>query len=220
MGLNRQAIYTNQQVWVDYIHPADREWVDRAFAAKAAAGQFDEEYRIVLDDGRICWVHDRCFPLENEAGELYRFAGIAEDITERKRVEELVHRTAELDAFRISLADALRPLGDPTEIQATASRLLGERLSANRVAYFEVRGADYVVECNYLINAEPIIGSYPITSFGPTLLSEYQSGHAVSCADVATDSNLSLDQRSAYAAIQIGAHIGIPLIKNGEFVAV
>lgn len=86
-GLNPQAIYADQQVWVSYIHPADRGWVDTAFAAKAATGQFDEEYRIVLDDGRVCWVHDRCFPLHNEAGEIYRFAGIAEDITDRKQAE-------------------------------------------------------------------------------------------------------------------------------------
>ncbi|PSB18834.1 PAS domain S-box protein [Phormidesmis priestleyi ULC007] len=92
-GLNPQAIYADQQVWVSYIHPADREWVDKAFAAKAAAGQFDEEYRIVLDDGRICWVHDRCFPLQNEAGEIYRFAGIAEDITDRKQAEQALQES-------------------------------------------------------------------------------------------------------------------------------
>jgi signal transduction histidine kinase len=36
---------------------------------------------------------------------------------------------------------------------------------------------------------------------------------------VSTDANLSPQERSAYAAIQIGAYIGIPLVKGGEFVA-
>ncbi|NJP08331.1 MAG: response regulator [Leptolyngbyaceae cyanobacterium RU_5_1] len=141
------------------------------------------------------------------------------DISDRKRAEEFSRSAAELDAFRVSLADALRPLADPVEIQATASRVLGEYLGANRVAYFEVCGADYVVERDYVNGVEALAGGYPIDSFGPKLLAAYRTGRAVSASDVAADPNLSPDQRSAYAAIQIGAYIGIPLIKGGAFVA-
>ncbi len=83
-GLNPQELYQGQQAWVDCIHPEDREATDRAFHEKAVAGNFDEEYRIILPDGSIRWVHDRCFGLRDETGEIYRFAGIAEDISERK----------------------------------------------------------------------------------------------------------------------------------------
>ncbi len=94
-GLNPQELYQGQQAWVDRIHPEDRESTDRAFHEKAAAGQFDQEYRIVLADGSIRWVHDRCFSLRDEAGEIYRFAGIAEDISERKQVEEALRQSEE-----------------------------------------------------------------------------------------------------------------------------
>ncbi|NJM75478.1 MAG: PAS domain S-box protein, partial [Acaryochloridaceae cyanobacterium RU_4_10] len=140
------------------------------------------------------------------------------EITDRKQTEELARRTAAIDAFRVSLADALRPLAAPVAVQTTASRLLGERLGANRVSYFEVRGTDYVVEHDYVVDVEPLRGCYPIASFGLTLLTAFRSGQAVSSVDVATD-NLSPDEQSAYAAIQIGAYIGIPLIKDGAFVA-
>ncbi|WP_281261736.1 sensor histidine kinase [Aphanothece hegewaldii] len=105
------------------------------------------------------------------------------------------------------------------EIQATASRVLGEYIGANRVAYFEVRGADYVVERDYVNGASALAGSYPIDSFGPKLLAAYRTGCTVSVFDVEADPNLSPDQQAAYAAIQIGAYIGIPLVKEGEFVA-
>ena len=151
--------------------------------------------------------------------EARKVAIVFKDISDRKRVEKLLRRTAKLDAFRVSLADALRPLADPVEIQATASRLLGEHLDANRVAYFEVRGADYVVERDYVKGAEALTGSYSVDSFGPKLLEAYRTGRAVVTSHVEADPNLSPDQRSAYAAIQIGAYIGIPLVKKGEFVA-
>ncbi|MBN3944459.1 response regulator [Nostoc sp. NMS9] len=84
-GLNPQELYQGQQAWVDRIHPEDRESTQRAFQEKAVAGKFDEQYRIILPDGSIRWVHDRCFPLRDETGEIYRFAGIAEDISDHKR---------------------------------------------------------------------------------------------------------------------------------------
>nr|WP_322720781.1 YlcI/YnfO family protein [Nostoc sp. ChiQUE02]MDZ8233862.1 YlcI/YnfO family protein [Nostoc sp. ChiQUE02] len=140
-------------------------------------------------------------------------------LRERKLREEISRQTAEFNAFRVSLTDALRPLADPVKIQATASRVLGEYLGANRVAYFEVRGADYVVERDYVNGATALAGNYPIDSFGPKLLAAYRTGRAVSASDVEADPNLSPEQRSAYAAIEIGAYIGIPLIKGGEFVA-
>ncbi len=158
-------------------------------------------------------------PLLGINGAVEAVAGVTRDITDRKRAEELSRRTAEFNAFRVSLADALRPLADPVEIQATASRVLGEYLGANRVAYFEVRGADYVVERDYVYKAAALAGNYSIDSFGPKLLAAYRTGRAVFASDVQADPNLSADQRSAYAAIEIGAYIGIPLVKEGEFVA-
>lgn len=86
-GLNPQELYESQRAWVNCIHPDDRELTDRAFQEKAAAGQFDREYRIVLPNGSVRWVRDRCFPLQDETGAIYRFTGIAEDITDRKQTE-------------------------------------------------------------------------------------------------------------------------------------
>ncbi|MEH2211387.1 PAS domain-containing protein [Nostoc sp.] len=94
-GLNPEELYQGQQVWVDRIHPEDRAAIDRAFHEKAVAGKFDEEYRIILADGSIRWVHDRCFPLRDETGEIYRFAGITEDISERKQAEQALRDSEE-----------------------------------------------------------------------------------------------------------------------------
>ncbi|GAP94339.1 ATP-binding protein [Leptolyngbya sp. NIES-2104] len=148
-----------------------------------------------------------------------QFAVVFRNITERKQAEEMLQRTARLNAFRANLADAVRSLSDPIEIQAVASRVLGEHLGANRVAYFEVNDADYVVEQDYVNGAAAIAGRYSIDLFGSRLLAAYRTGRPVVAWDVQADHKLSLDQRAAYAAIQIGSYVGIPLIKEGRFVA-
>jgi signal transduction histidine kinase len=55
----------------------------------------DYTYRIVRPDGSIRWIRDRGFPVRDESGEVVRFAGIAEDITENKQAEEELRQVNE-----------------------------------------------------------------------------------------------------------------------------
>ena len=54
-------------------------------APKGTIVPFDVEYRIVRPDGSERAIRARGFPVYDSAGEIYRVAGIAEDVTERKR---------------------------------------------------------------------------------------------------------------------------------------
>jgi PAS domain S-box-containing protein len=141
------------------------------------------------------------------------------DITARKEVEAKLRASAERHAFRVALADALRPINDPIQIQSEACRVLGEHLSANRVTYFEVIGPNYVIARDYVQDTRSIAGNHPIAAFSDKLLAAYGRGHTVVEKHVQDDLDLSLKERAAYAALQIGAYIGVPLIKEGEFVA-
>jgi PAS domain S-box-containing protein len=204
----------------DITHPEDVARSLETFEALVQTGQpvvLDKRY--LHPNGAIVWANSSLTRIDDEQDQPRSVLAVTVDLSDRKQAEEIARRTAAFNAFRVSLTDALRSLADPVEIQAAASRVLGEYLGANRVAYFEVRGADYVVERDYVNGVAALVGSYSIESFGPRLLAAYRTGHAVSTVDVTTDPNLSSAQRAAYAAIQIGAYIGIPLIKGGEFVA-
>jgi PAS domain S-box-containing protein len=89
-GRSSQVLYQHAEAWSDPIHPEEQARVRKSFAENGPAGRFDEEYRIIRPDGSIRWIRDRGFAIRDESGIVYRIAGIAEDITERKRsVEEL-----------------------------------------------------------------------------------------------------------------------------------
>jgi PAS domain S-box-containing protein len=92
-GRSRESLYASPRSWLEAIHPADRDRVLEAALTKQAAGAYDEEYRIVRPDGTIRWIQDRAFPIRDRHGTIYRIAGIAEDISDRKRAEEAI-RTA------------------------------------------------------------------------------------------------------------------------------
>jgi len=71
--------------WMDAIHPDDRERVLRDSLSKQVAGTYDVEYRIVRPDGTVRWIWDRAFPIRDEQGRVYRIAGLAEDVTSRRK---------------------------------------------------------------------------------------------------------------------------------------
>ncbi|MDP6087308.1 MAG: PAS domain-containing protein [Nitrospinota bacterium] len=97
-GLKTQVYYDNPGVLKESIHPEDRERVLKALS-KPALSQFDEEFRIIRSDGSLRWIRDRAFPIRNEDGEVYRIAGIAEDITEKRGLEEQVRQSQKIEAL-------------------------------------------------------------------------------------------------------------------------
>ncbi len=112
-GQSRASLYAAPRRWLAAIHPQDRARVLQAALLKQTRGDYDEEYRIVRPDGTQRWIHDRAFPIRDAAGKVYRVAGVAEDITARKRAEQrrhLQYETARLLAAGESPAETMAKL--------------------------------------------------------------------------------------------------------------
>jgi PAS domain S-box-containing protein len=86
-GRSCQSLYEQSNSWSDSIHSEDREIVIAKLEQQFRGEYTDVEYRIVRPDGSIRWIRDRSFPIYDTQGQVYRIAGIAEDITLRKQAE-------------------------------------------------------------------------------------------------------------------------------------
>lgn len=75
------------QFWIETVYPEDRKAVEEAISKQLQGESTSNEYRIVRPDGSIRWIWARGFPIKDEFGQLYRIAGIAEDVSERKIAE-------------------------------------------------------------------------------------------------------------------------------------
>ena len=124
--------------------------------------------------------------------------------------------------FLLELNDRLRQLADPVAVQREASRALGMLVGASRVGYAEILddGETSVVTVNYTDGVRGIEGRYRVSDYGPALLHALLAGRTVVNGDVAHDSTLSDAERAAHAAIQVGAAVDLPLMKDGRLVAV
>ena len=117
-GRSLETVYAEPRSWLDAVVEEDRkkviEGIDSRSAGRNAQAEFPE-YRIVRPDGSMRWILARSFPIRNESGQVYRIAGIAEDITARKQAaqdlkqarneleERVIERTVELSAANEAL---------------------------------------------------------------------------------------------------------------------
>jgi GAF domain-containing protein len=127
-------------------------------------------------------------------------------------------------AFLVALSGALDRLSDPMEIQAAASRMLGEHLAASRVLYSDVEAEGgryyYFVRQDYHAPGQTsLVGRFLADDFGLALFYELRAGRVAVVADVALAPMLGDDERSAYRAAGMQAFIGVPLVRDGQPVA-
>ena len=94
-GRTCESLYADPSSWADSIHPDDRDNAFENFSERSEPG-FDREYRIIRPDGEIRWIHSRGFPILDDAGNPYRTAGIASDVTSRKQSAEELRRSESL----------------------------------------------------------------------------------------------------------------------------
>ena len=105
-----QSLYDRPTAWFDAIHLEDRERIVTALQ-QIPGRNYNEEYRIVRPDGSIRWIGSRAFPIKNEWGEVYRIAGISEDITERKQTEAALRELTQQEREKAEqLEQALKEL--------------------------------------------------------------------------------------------------------------
>lgn len=160
------------------------------------------------------------FPVRNaESGfSDQRLAVIFKDITARKQTEEKLRRAAELDAFRVELADALRPLTDAVEIQATIAQTTMNFFAADRCYYSEVEDRNAVIRRDAARGDLPsVAGVYPLDEF-PLFKKMMNDGVPLVVGDTNATDLLDEELRRLCVQMKIISFINIPVIKKNRFV--
>ncbi len=108
-GSSREELYANPAAFFNAVHPEDILRVSQAYQDhQRTETVFDEEYRITRSDGTIRWIWTRINPVYDKSGEVVRFSGFSEDITERKRSEQQLIESVHLAEKRFLRMSVLR----------------------------------------------------------------------------------------------------------------
>lgn len=83
-----QAYAMNWQDWSQHVHPGDLAQTLRAAKQPLLGESSEVTYRYQHPTGEQRWIMARGFPVRNDQGQVYRVAGIAEDISDRRKKED------------------------------------------------------------------------------------------------------------------------------------
>jgi two-component system NtrC family sensor kinase len=120
-------------------------------------GTYDEEYRVIRPDGSIRWIRDRGFSVRDDAGRVYRVAGIAQDITDRKRAQEALRAADRLAAMGTVIAGVAHEIKTPlTAISGFAELLVKDRSLGAEARKAADRIIDQVMRCGKIV--EDLLG--------------------------------------------------------------
>jgi PAS domain S-box-containing protein len=97
-GRGVSAAYATPWVWLDAVHPDDRDRVRGAVLSEQSKGSYDITYRILRPDGRERWIRDRAFPVADATGKVLRIVGTAIDVTDQRRLEEQFRQSQKMEA--------------------------------------------------------------------------------------------------------------------------
>ncbi len=106
-GRSCQSLLQQPELWIDNVHPDDRDRVTVAAKQQLSSESVSVEYRILRPDGAVRWIWDRGFGVYDDQGTVQYYGGIAEDITERKLAEESLRESE----ARLSLATEAVQMG-------------------------------------------------------------------------------------------------------------
>jgi PAS domain S-box-containing protein len=119
------------ETFLSTVHPDDRAYVQTSWQEAICGKPYDIEHRIVVD-GRIKWVREKAYLEFDTDGKLAGGFGIAQDIDERKQVEEALRRSEE--RHRVLAQTMLQGVihydadGRIIEMNQAAEHILGKNL--------------------------------------------------------------------------------------------
>jgi PAS domain S-box-containing protein len=96
-GRSCASLYADPHSWLDSVHPDDHDRALTFFDQETTSSRYDAEYRIIRPDGSVRHIWDRGYIVRDESDRICRIAGLASDITEKKRLQEALRTLSTRD---------------------------------------------------------------------------------------------------------------------------
>jgi PAS domain S-box-containing protein len=213
-GMSCEALYADYRVWEHTIYPEDREHAATALLETVRQGFIDEEYRFFTADGQLRWARHRAFPIADDSGKVYRIAGIAEDITERRQAEVT-------QQFLVDLAERMSRSGSPTAVIDLVTSAVAEHLAVARCAFCELEaGGEHLrIEREFCRGLPALVGTIPMSSIREQVVADKRIGRVVTSSDMTADPRAPSRWQECCREHGIRALAAVPLLRNGSFTA-
>lgn len=229
LGYTPEEWSSTPALWLERLHPADREAVLARYGTHLAAGS-DEPltltYRLYRRDGELVWVRDQFTITIDDEGRPFR-RGVLVDVTREKRLEEeLEHQAfhdpltqlANLRLFRIRIDDRLRrrpprrgavvflDLDDFKTVNDSLGHGVGDRLLQ--------QAADRILSCLRPADTAGRLGGDEFAILIDEVEDRGQAEHVAERVRVRLSE--PYDLTSGHGYVVTGASVGVAMLTDGD----
>jgi PAS domain S-box-containing protein len=160
-GRSRESLYEDPRSFVEAVHPEDRERVRQHILVDPECRESELEYRILCPDGTQRWIWERGYPVLNDEGEVTYVTGVAEDITERRRVEEekkeiqaKLVQTNKMTSLGLLVSGLAHEVNNPNSSIKLAAHILAKSWEDIK----PILENYYLAEGDFLVSGQPYSG--------------------------------------------------------------
>jgi diguanylate cyclase (GGDEF)-like protein/PAS domain S-box-containing protein len=94
LGISPSEWAEDPGVWIDMLHPDDRERViEEHRASNDSGGDFVTDYRLIRPDGRVVWIRDHAILIRDARGSAMYWQGVMHDVSELKQAQRELWET-------------------------------------------------------------------------------------------------------------------------------
>ncbi len=147
LGLTPQSIGFTYEAYLNFVHPDDREFVKKSVLdALSRKKSYSSDYRIVLRDGSQRFVHSEAEVIFDHAGNPIKMHGTIQDITERKRTEEILRHRTDLEKTVAAISKRFVTLSDFDAAVSASLADAGRLCKAGRAYLFQLRDNGTIID--------------------------------------------------------------------------
>jgi diguanylate cyclase (GGDEF)-like protein/PAS domain S-box-containing protein len=147
LGLTPQSVGFTYETYLNFVHPDDREFVKKSVLdALSGKKPYSIDYRIVLRDGSERFVHSEAEVIFDHAGNPIKMHGTIQDITERKRIEEILRYRTDFEKTIAAISKRFVTLSDFDTAVSTSLADAGRLCKAGRAYLFQFRNNGAVID--------------------------------------------------------------------------
>lgn len=210
----------NYRLFLNHIHPDDRERVDRLFSRSLETGRdLDFEARIIRRDGELRWISARGSMNRGLGGNERVIGSVIQDITVRKQTEQRDRFLADVSVPLNTLVDHRSTL---EQVARLAVPFLGDHCSIDLAS--ESGQLTRIVSTSSLLASEAV-GDLSAKSTPPAAVRRMMEAGEVVMLDIVEPSMLdgfarTRSERLSLRALDIKSYLGVPLTLRSRHIGV